>query len=271
MRRWRLFFRRGGVILGAVLLMGSTSARADAETDRRIEDAAASSYNFRAVLQKQITVRARDGVVTLTGTVRNREEKALAEDTVRALPGVVSVDNQLDTATPEAARADGWIELKLRALLLVHGKVSAAHTRIAVHDGVVTLTGRADSPEQRALTETYARGIEGVKAVVNRLDVPSPGSAVAGDGGTPLAAPRRAVSTTPIPAPVDDAIAVQVRRALLLHGFTGPPPSVEAHDGVVVLRGAIGSEAEKASMSSIARGIPGVLSVTNRMIVGASE
>lgn len=269
MRRWRLFFRRGSVILGAVLLMGSTSARADAETDRRIEDAAASSYNFRAVLQKQITVRARDGVVTLTGTVRNREEKALAEDTVRGLPGVVSVDNQLDTATPEAARADGWIEIKLRALLLVHAKVSAAHTRIAVHDGVVTLTGRADTPEQRALTETYARGIEGVKAVVNRLDVPAPGTAVA-DGATPAAA-RPPVSTISIPAPADDAIAVQVKRALLLHGFTGPPPSVEARDGVVVLRGAIGSEAEKTSMSSIARGIPGVSSVTNRVVVGASE
>ena len=58
------------------------------DTDRKIEEAAKASYNYRTILEDHVKVKARDGVVTLTGTVQDVGDKALAEDTVENLPGV---------------------------------------------------------------------------------------------------------------------------------------------------------------------------------------
>jgi len=52
--------------------------RADLETDRRIENAASSSFNYRTVLQGHVKVDAKDGIATLTGTVPDDGQKALA-------------------------------------------------------------------------------------------------------------------------------------------------------------------------------------------------
>jgi len=68
---------------------------ASPETDRKIEDAAKASYNYRTVLEDHVSVRARDGVVTLTGIVQDKDDKALAGDTVENLPGVTSVNNEI--------------------------------------------------------------------------------------------------------------------------------------------------------------------------------
>ena len=68
---------------------------ASGSDDRKIEDAAKDSYNYRTVLADHVKVKSMDGVVTLTGMVQDKDEKALAEDTVENLPGVVSVDNHL--------------------------------------------------------------------------------------------------------------------------------------------------------------------------------
>ncbi len=154
-----------------ILLAMPVRAMADPETDRKIEEAARSSYNFRAVLQKQIEVHCQDGVVTLGGMVLDQNQKALAEQTVRGLPGVVGVENEIKLSSPGHDRADGWIALKIRSILLMRSNVSAAHTDVAVRDGVVTLSGTAETEEQRALTAAYARDVEGVKSVENRIDV----------------------------------------------------------------------------------------------------
>jgi len=44
---------------------------ASSENDRKIEEAARASYNYRTVLSDHVKVAADDGVVTLTGTVQD--------------------------------------------------------------------------------------------------------------------------------------------------------------------------------------------------------
>lgn len=68
---------------------------ASSEMDRKIEDAAKASYNYQTVLEDHVRVKAHEGVVTLTGTVQDKDDKALAEDTVKNLPGVTSVKNEI--------------------------------------------------------------------------------------------------------------------------------------------------------------------------------
>ncbi|MBI2952690.1 MAG: BON domain-containing protein [Chloroflexi bacterium] len=47
----------------------------------------------------QVKVDVKDGVVTLAGTVDSEEEKRLAEEDVKAVPGVLQVTNQLVAKT----------------------------------------------------------------------------------------------------------------------------------------------------------------------------
>ena len=235
---------------------------ADPATDRKIEEAAASSYNFRTVLEKQVSVKAEEGVVTLSGTVLDQEQKALAEETVRGLPGVREVNNQLEVATKGAERSDGWIALKIRSVLLLRSNVSATETDVSVRDGNVVLTGTAENPAQKELTETYAREVAGVKSVENKIEVRPAG-----------AADQVASANRTLGEKIDDtSITAQVKYALLTHRATSAlKTDVDTTNGVVAISGNATSGAEKDLVSKLAASVRGVASVDNRMNVQVSE
>ncbi len=144
--------------------------------DRQIEQAARESYHLRMLLQQGVEVQSEAGVVTLKGKVQDIEQKALAEEAVRALPGVVQVENELDIHLPGRERGDGWLELKIRGLLLLRSNVSTRQTHVSVEDGIVTLSGVAENAAQRDLIEALARNVEGVKDVRNELRVRTAGA-----------------------------------------------------------------------------------------------
>jgi hyperosmotically inducible protein len=234
-----------------LLLAGPACLRAGADIDRKIEIAARESYNYRTVLEDHVTVKVADGIVTLTGTVKDADHRVLAEHTVRDLPGVVRVDNQIKVQAPAAEQSDGWIATKVRTKLLVKGNVSATNTSVNVKEGVVTLTGTAESTAQKELTAAYVKEITGVKSVVNNLKV------------TPPADPRTFGNK------VDDAsITAQVKYALLTHKSTSAlNTGVSTKNGVITITGTAGSDAEKALVSQLASTVRGVQSVNNQMTV----
>ena len=150
--------------LSALLIITASPlvAFASTETDNKIEEAAKASFNYRTVLENHVTVKAKDGIVTLTGSVQDSDDKALAADTVENLPGVVAVKNDITIKSDQPEHSDGWIALKLRTRLLVKANVSAASTTVAVKDGIVTLGGTADNQAQKELTAVYAEEIDWV-------------------------------------------------------------------------------------------------------------
>jgi hyperosmotically inducible protein len=224
---------------------------ASSETDRKIEDAAKASYNYRTVLEDHVKVKARDGVVTLTGTVQDSGDKELAADTVANLPGVMSVQNEIkiDPAYPE--HSDRWMAFKIRSRLLVKANVSASSTKVAVQDGVVTLTGTATSLAQKELTEVYAKEIDWVKSVTNEIVVVD------------------APSNETMADKIDDAsVTSQIKLALLDHKATHTlKTKVTTNEGVVVITGEASSDAEKSLVTKLAQSIRGVKSVRNDMTV----
>jgi hyperosmotically inducible periplasmic protein len=230
---------------------------AASSTDRQIEAAANSSYNYRAVLNESVKASSDDGVVTLTGTVQDRDQKALAEDTVRNLPGVVSVIDKIEVQSEPAEHSDGWIAMKIRGELLVHANVSATATKVDVTNGVVLLTGTVDNSAQKDLTEAYVKDVTGVKSVTNDLVIKEPSS---DNSGT--------VSET-----MDDAsITSQVKYSLLTHRSTSAiKTKVTTKDGVVMVSGDANSDAEKDPVSKLASSIRGVKSVDNEMVVRANN
>ncbi|MEZ0217206.1 MAG: BON domain-containing protein [Rariglobus sp.] len=223
---------------------------ASPETDRKIEDAAKASYNYRTVLEDHVKVKAKDGVVTLTGTVQDSDYKDLAEDTVKNLPGVTAVNNEIAIKPAHPENSDGWIAFKIRSRLLVKSNVSATTTTVAVKEGAVTLTGTAENLAQKELTGIYAKEIEGVKSVKNDLVVkPVPGDTMG--------------------EKIDDAsITSQVKYALLRHKSTSAlKTKVTTTDGVVAITGEADSDAERTLVSKLALSVRGVKSVENNMTV----
>src|SRR5580704_9538469 len=97
-----------------VFLAGPIALFASSASDRKIEDAAKASYNYRTVLEDHVKVKSNDGVVTLTGTVQDKDDKALAEDTVENLPGVTSVNNEIKIKAIYLEHSDAWMAVKIR-------------------------------------------------------------------------------------------------------------------------------------------------------------
>jgi hyperosmotically inducible protein len=221
--------------------------------DSQIEDAAKASYNFHAVLNDHVKAHSDDGVVTLTGRVEDRDQKALAEDTVRNLPGVVSVVDRIRVESEPAEHSDAWIALKIRSSLLFHSNVSAADTKVDVNNGTVLLTGTVDNAAQKELTEVYAKDIEGVQSVNNQLVIRE----------------NPSMDSSSVSVTMDDAsITSEVKYSLLTHRSTSAVKTkVTTKDGVVMISGDADSDAEKDLVTKLAGSIRGVRSVDNEMVV----
>ena len=236
-----------------LLIAGPIALLASSATDRKIEDTAKDSYNYRTVLEDHVKVKANDGIVTLTGTVQDKDDKALAADTVENIPGVTAVKNEINVKSPYPEHSDSWIAFKVRSRLLVKGNVSATATTVAVQDGIVTLGGTADNLAQKELTEVYAKDIDFVKGVKNNIVVKEMAS----------------TSGTTVGEKIDDAsITSQVKFALLSHKATSAlKTKVTTNEGVISITGEAASDAEKSLVTKLAQDVRGVQSVNNNMTV----
>jgi len=256
------------LVTGAVLL---NSATARASEDSRIESSAKNSYTFKTYLHgDRIHVKSKDGVVTLTGTVADDSHRQLAADTVGNLPGVVSVKDELRVRGAQIdEHSDSWLAFKVKSGLLFHRNVSAADTKVDVHDGTVTLTGTAKSESQKELTAELARDVEGVGSVNNQMVVVNgvPNTA----NGAPVieSAGAQNGSGETVGQKIDDAsISAQVKGALLSHNSTSAVNTkVKTQDGVVTVSGVAKDGAEKDLVTRLVSDINGVRSVNNEMTV----
>lgn len=239
-----------------VITLIASGTVAASEIDERIVSTFPETYVYKTYLKDDsVTVSSKDGVVTLTGSVADAAHKSLAQETVASLPGVSRVDNQLQTQEQLASgSADAWIRRKVSLTLLLHRNVSSANTAVAVKDGVVTLTGEAESAGQRDLTSAYAKDIDGVKDVQNDMTVAAESKPAV-----------RSIGET-----IDDAsITSQIRFALMTHRSTNALKlNVDVRNGEVVLSGIANNEAEKTLVTKLVADLQGVTSVDNRMTIG---
>lgn len=225
------------------------------DADDAIVSAFKSSYVNKMYLKDDtIKIEAKEGAVTLTGTVAYEAHKTLAQETAANLHGVSSVDNQLNTkAEVTAENADIWIGKKVQFALLFHRSVSYLKTDVRVNNGVVTLQGEASSMAQKELATEYAKDIDGVKEVKNEMTV---------------AAAKDPAQRT-VDEKLDDAsITALAKTALLTHQSTSAlKTKVQTRDGTVTLTGIAKNAAEKDLVTKLVTDIHGVTTVKNEMTV----
>jgi osmotically-inducible protein OsmY len=188
-----------------------------------------------------ISVRAEDHVVTLTGFVHSYMEKIAAEKAAMRVYGVRAVANDIEVK-PGLQRTDP--EIARDAVEALERNFSVPNTAIktTVKSGQIVLEGKVDWNFQRSAAEKAVRDLAGVKGVFNRIEVKPRASA-------------RDVRTK-----IEDALRrsaeVEARRVI-----------VEAHDGTVELRGNVHSWSEKNEAARAAWAAPGVTRVENNLMV----
>jgi hyperosmotically inducible protein len=118
----------------------------------------------------QIQPRVEKTTVILTGLVDKDEERRRAEDLTRTVVGELrKIDNEI-LLTHEVI-LDNSIVAKLKNELISDPITRDAGINVQSQKGVVILTGKVQTDEQKRQAETLAKNISGVSHVENQLKV----------------------------------------------------------------------------------------------------
>lgn len=140
------------------------------DKDLRVRDAVTQQLEWDpAVDASAVGVSAREGAVTLTGSINTYAGKLAAERAAKRVHGVRAVANDLEVKLA-MGRTDADIAADAATMLRLHNEVPEA-VQAAVHHGHVTLTGTVDWHYQRLQAEKAIRHIRGVRHVVDQIAV----------------------------------------------------------------------------------------------------
>jgi osmotically-inducible protein OsmY len=136
---------------------------------------------------RNVDVTTENGIVTLTGEVESPAEKRQAVLLARSTEGVKDVQDQLKVVPPPAGETprqadrsateavnDEWIEAKIQSKYFLAEDLKTDDIKVDSARGVVTLQGRVESMEEKRTAEEIARETDGVRNVVNRIEVTVP-------------------------------------------------------------------------------------------------
>jgi hyperosmotically inducible protein len=192
--------------------------------------------------------------------------------------GASATAAELKTQSAEARErfADAWITTKIQSKLVGDRDIHARDIDVSTHDGVVTLKGHVLNEPLRQLAVTLAKNTDGVKQVVNQLDVqiapPVPNRAQNGVTPGAVATTGTAAATAPVTAESADArVATSIQSKYFLDDrIKGRHINVTSSGGVVTLNGEVADETERAQALLLARTTDGVTRVEDDLTIAAA-
>jgi len=196
----------------------------------------------------EIGVAVKDGVVTLSGHVDSYAKKGAAERAVKRVSGVKAVAEEIKVTLPGTyRRADEDIAQAASNILNWNFWVPHDRVKVMVQDGRVTLSGDVDSYYQKVAAEEAVRHLKGVLGVTNSITIKPP---------VPT------VQALEVKNKIQDALK---RNARLLRD--AEKIQVEISGSKVILRGSVGSWADRDEAAYAAWSAPGVTEVENKIVV----
>ena len=212
-------------------------------TDSQLQEGVLKALEWEpSVNAAQIGIIVQDGVVTLDGHVGSLREKWMAEKTARCVWGVRAVANELEVAPGAKSRGDAAIAGAAANAISWNSSIPAESVQVTVRDGWVTLTGAVPWQYQRAAAEKAIEHLHGVKGVSNSIIVKAP--FVAAD------------------------VRQQIEEAFKRHAdIDAKHVTVEARNGVVVLKGTVHSLSERDAAEHAAWAAPGIVAINDQLVV----
>jgi osmotically-inducible protein OsmY len=196
-----------------------------------------------SVNASHITVAAKDGVISLTGSVPRYAEKMEAERIAKSVVGVKAVVNDVKVQLAESRE---WNDAEIASAALYalkwHAWIPDDRVKVSVRNGWVTLEGDVDWQFERAAAREVVSHLTGVKGVTDLISL----------------------TTKPQPADIASKIEAAFKRNAEIDARH---VQVEAHDNTVVLTGKVTSPSELAEAERVAWAAPGVTKVENRLTV----
>lgn len=214
------------------------------KTDRELELDVADQLDFEpCVNAHNIAVSARNGVVTLQGSVPSYADKVAATNSAKLVNGVKGLHDEVVVALPGIhQRADKQIAMAALNAIKSITTVPPDSLRVIVRNGRLMLDGNVENRCQKEIVEEIVKNITGVVSVTNLLSLK----------------PQE-------PQPdVETAIKSAFERHALLHA---EKIQVEALGSRIILRGSASSLVEKDEAERAAWSARGVTEVENCITV----
>jgi hyperosmotically inducible protein len=246
----------------------SVMAKAEESTaaeDLRLQGQIESSFSLNPYLRwHQLQVSVAQGHVTVTGQVDEVISQELASNIALALPGVLSVDNQVKVdanyiptysrGTVGNAIDDITISTVIRAKLMWCTDTDTVGVRVRTEMGHVTLQGQMASAAGKDLASILTLETRGVVSVDNQLQVHS--SDISG-------AERAQIEQLQSTRTLSDSWIAGKVKVLLFHTSTihGGDIEVRCNKGIVSLRGRMPNHAERNLAIAVAQRVLGVVNV----------
>lgn len=160
----------------------SDNVVSDQELAKKIRDKISSGWFSKGY--DKVTVDVRDGVVTLSGSVKTESDKEKIEKEVRNLDGVKTFNSQLKVNEPSkdsekkypqdiaSNSADAQLNKKIRDTIS-SGWLWDSYKGVALNttDGVVSLTGSIKNRKDEQKLVEEIQKIQGVKSVNSNLRI----------------------------------------------------------------------------------------------------
>jgi osmotically-inducible protein OsmY len=223
----------------------SLLVRSDSDIKRDVEDEL--KWDPEIMDPIDIAVSVKDGVVALAGFVRRFIDKYEAEWAAKRVQGVIGIANDIQVRLPDAdQRPDPEIARDAVVSIKLQLPEAWENIKVVVRDAWVTLEGHVEWQYQREAAERAVRPIKGVKGITNIIRIE----------------PKVAASEVKrkIEAAFKRSAELDARRI-----------TVEVVGNEVILRGTVRSWSEYAEAERAAWATPGVVNVTNELVVEAES
>jgi osmotically-inducible protein OsmY len=161
----------GGAVVGAVATNDRRSLGTQTD-DKTIAMRGESRARKISGELAHVNVNSFNRIVLLTGEVKDEAMKAELERDIKAIPGVISVANELEIAGPAtytSRSSDAMVTAKVKASLVEMKTISASSFKVVTERGIVYLMGRV-SQREGDLAGEIARSVGGVQKVIKIFD-----------------------------------------------------------------------------------------------------